>query len=105
MLGHAKAIIDRAVSTGGIEPRRATDRVCIHAGYGAEEFRTVALCRNELGPVLRKLADYAAAHRTGAGDRPHRPGVTYADMLTRLDAPTPESGAAIRKNAWQNSTR
>jgi len=50
---------------------------------------------NELGPVLRQLADYAAAHRSKAGDRLHRPDATYADMLARLDAPTPENGAAI----------
>jgi glutamate/tyrosine decarboxylase-like PLP-dependent enzyme len=48
-----------------------------------------------LAPLLRQIADYAAAYRAGAGESPHRPEASFAEMLARYDAPAPESGAPI----------
>jgi glutamate/tyrosine decarboxylase-like PLP-dependent enzyme len=47
-----------------------------------------------LAVLLRQIADYAAAHRAGAGARLQRPEISYAEALARFEAPTPEAGAS-----------
>lgn len=49
----------------------------------------------DLAPLFRHIADYAAAYRAGAHDRPHRPGDTSEEARARFAAPLPERGAAI----------
>lgn len=49
----------------------------------------------DLAPLLRQIADYAAAYRAAVPDRPHRPEASFADMLARYDAALPESGAPM----------
>lgn len=49
----------------------------------------------DLGSLLRQIADYAAAYRADVPSRPHRPDATFAEMLARYDAPTPEAGAPL----------
>ena len=49
----------------------------------------------DLAPLLRRIADYAAAYRAGVAERPHRPGISSEEAQARFDAPVPERGAAI----------
>jgi glutamate/tyrosine decarboxylase-like PLP-dependent enzyme len=49
----------------------------------------------DLAPLLRQIADYAAAYRAAVPDRPHRPEASFAEMLARYDAPAPEAGVPI----------
>lgn len=48
-----------------------------------------------LSAVLEKLAAYAAAYRAGVPDRPHRPDVSFEEMMRRTDMPAPEAGAPL----------
>ena len=62
MFGHAEAVIDRAVSSGCVNPCRASNvrgrnkRVSFHC------FGTVAGLRHELGPVLKLVPIATLAH-------------------------------------------
>lgn len=49
----------------------------------------------DLAPLFRRIADYAAAYRAGANERPHRPGDTAEEARARFAAPVPERGATI----------
>ena len=62
VLGDAEPVIDRAVAAGGIEPRRAADRLGGHAGELLDRFRAVALVGYELGPILELVPVAALAH-------------------------------------------
>lgn len=51
--------------------------------------------QTDFADVLARLAAYAAAFRARDPDRPHAPALSYAEVLARFEAPTPERGAAL----------
>ena len=61
MLGHAEAVVDRAVAAGGIEPRGLAHVLGRNAGDRLEEFRAVPLVGDEAGPVLELVPVAALA--------------------------------------------
>jgi hypothetical protein len=52
VLGDAKAVIDRAVAAGGVEPRRSADRRGRNPGDLGDRLGTVAFLGDERRPVL-----------------------------------------------------
>lgn len=53
------------------------------------------MSEQELAPLLRRIADYAASYRAGVPSRPQRPDCTAEEGFARFEAPTPEAGAPI----------
>ena len=62
MLGDAEPVIDGAVAAGGIEPRRAADRLRGHAGELLYHLRAMTLVGYELRPILELVPVAALAH-------------------------------------------
>ncbi len=52
VFGDAEAVIDRAITAGGVEARSPTDQIGGHAGELFDLFRAVTLFGDEFGPVL-----------------------------------------------------
>jgi glutamate/tyrosine decarboxylase-like PLP-dependent enzyme len=50
---------------------------------------------DDLAPLLRRIADHAAAYRAGVPESPQRPERSMDEMRARFEAPTPERGAPI----------
>ena len=53
------------------------------------------MTQTDFAGVLKRIAEYAATYRAGVSERPHRPEVSYAEMRSRLDGPTPEQGVSV----------
>ena len=51
--------------------------------------------RYELEALFTQIAAYAAKRRLGDKDRKHRPDVSYADMLERMQLPLSEGGMPV----------
>ena len=62
VLGDAETVIDRAVAAGGVEPRRAADRLRRHAGNLRDCLRAVARLGNERRPILELIPIAALAN-------------------------------------------
>ena len=64
VLGNAEAVIDCAVPAGGIETRRAADRIGRDAGYLGDGLGAVAFIGGESGPVLELVPARSVRGRT-----------------------------------------
>ncbi len=62
VLGHAKAVIDRAITAGGEQPRGFAQHLRIDAGHDRGRFRAVLRQRHEGGPLLELAPVAALAH-------------------------------------------
>ncbi|MCY1199487.1 hypothetical protein D9M72_108910 [compost metagenome] len=69
MLGHAQAVVDRAVAAGGVQARRAAHGLGGHAGDFLHRLRRVLGQRHEVAPFLEGLG-FAAFGHEGLVDQP-----------------------------------
>jgi hypothetical protein len=68
VLGDAEAVIDRAVTAGGEQPRRGAQFLRVDAGHDRGRFRAVPGLGDKSGPFL-ELAPVAALENKGFIDQ------------------------------------
>ena len=62
MLGHAEAVIDRAIAAGRVEARRGAHVGRGHAGHALHRFGRIARFGDERAPLLERIDFAALAH-------------------------------------------